>query len=170
MISVTIRTSLVAQMVKHLPAMWETWVRFLGQEDPLEKAMATHSSTLAWRIPWTEEPGGLQHTGSQRVGHDWVTSQSLLASASLHWLFLQPGVLFPWLSHPYWLLFILQISAYMPSALRHLPFLQESLCPFLFTVAFCFFLPPEYFSKSTIRFSPVYVCHNTASSSAGSAI
>ena len=62
--------SLVAQRLKHLPAMQETWVRSLGQENPLEKEMATHSSTLAWRIPWTEEPGGLQSTGSQRVRHD----------------------------------------------------------------------------------------------------
>ena len=62
--------SLVAQMVKCLPAMWETWVRFLGQEDPLEEEMATHSSTLAWKIPWTEEPDRLQSMGSQRVGHD----------------------------------------------------------------------------------------------------
>ena len=53
-----------------VPAMWETWVRSLGREDPLEKEMATHSGILAWRIPWTEEPGGLQSTGSQRVGHD----------------------------------------------------------------------------------------------------
>ena len=65
-----IRTSLVAQMVKCLPTMWETQVRSLGWEDPLEKEMATHSSTLAWRIPWMEEPGGLQSMGSQRVGHD----------------------------------------------------------------------------------------------------
>ena len=57
-------------MVKHLPAMQETSVRSLGQEDPLEKAMATHSSTLAWEIPRTEEPGRLQYMGSQRVGHD----------------------------------------------------------------------------------------------------
>ena len=56
--------------VKNLPAMWETQVRSLGQEDPLEEGMATHSSFLAWRIPCTEEPGGLQSTGSQRVGHD----------------------------------------------------------------------------------------------------
>ena len=65
-----ITASLLAQRLKHLPAMWETWVRSLGQEDPLEKEMATHSSTLAWRIPWMEEPSGLQSTGSQRVGHD----------------------------------------------------------------------------------------------------
>ena len=59
---------MVAQKVKCLPAMWETWVRSLGQEDPLEEEMATHSSILAWRIPWTEEPGGLQSMRSQRVG------------------------------------------------------------------------------------------------------
>ena len=63
-------TSLVAQRLKRLPAMRETWVRSLGQEDPLENEMAIHSSILAWRIPWREEPGGLQSTGSQRVGHD----------------------------------------------------------------------------------------------------
>ena len=58
---------LVAQMVKHLPATRETWVQSLGWDDPLEKEMATHSSTLTWRIPWTEEPGRLQSMGSQRV-------------------------------------------------------------------------------------------------------
>ena len=63
-------SSLVAQRLKRLPAMWETRVQSLGWENPLEKEMATHSSILAWRIPWTEEPGGLQSTGSQRVGHD----------------------------------------------------------------------------------------------------
>ena len=62
--------SQLAQTVKNLPAMWETWVRSLGQEDPLEKGMATHSSILAWRISWTEEPGRLQSMGSQRVGRD----------------------------------------------------------------------------------------------------
>ena len=60
----------MAQRVKCLPGMWETRVRSLGQEDPLEKEMATHSSTLAWRIPWREEPDGLQSMGSQRVGHN----------------------------------------------------------------------------------------------------
>ena len=60
----------MAQTVKNLPAMQETWVPSLGQEDPLENERATHSSILAWRIPWTEEPGGLQSMGSQRVGHD----------------------------------------------------------------------------------------------------
>ena len=67
-------TELVAQRLKHLPGMPETWVLSLGQKDPLEKEMATHSSILAWEIPWTEEPGGLQSMGSQRVGHDWVTN------------------------------------------------------------------------------------------------
>ena len=63
-------TSLVAQLVKNLPAMWETWVRSLVWEDPLEKRLATHSCILAWRIPGTEEPGGLQFVWSQRVGHN----------------------------------------------------------------------------------------------------
>ena len=62
--------SLVAEMVKRLPAMWETRVQSLGWEDPLQKEMATHSSTLAWKIPWTEEPGRLQSMGSQRVRHN----------------------------------------------------------------------------------------------------
>ena len=64
------RASLVAQRLKRLPPMWETQVQSLGREDPLEEEMATHSSVLAWRIPWTGEPGGLQSMGSQRVGHD----------------------------------------------------------------------------------------------------
>ena len=65
---------LVAQMVKHLPAMPETQVHSLGQEDPLEKEMATHSSILAWEIPWMEEPGKLQSMGSQRLEHDSMTN------------------------------------------------------------------------------------------------
>ena len=64
------RAPLVAQMVKHLPAMWETRVQSLGWEYPLEKEMATHCNTLAWKIPWTMEPGRLPSMGSQRVGHD----------------------------------------------------------------------------------------------------
>ena len=63
-------TSLVAQMVKLLPTVWETWVRSLGQEDPLEKEMATHSSTLTWKILWTEERSRLQSVETQRVGHN----------------------------------------------------------------------------------------------------
>ena len=64
----------LAQSVKNLPAVQETRVRSLGQEDPLEKEMATHTSILAWKISWTEKPGGLQSVGSQRVEHDWVTN------------------------------------------------------------------------------------------------
>ena len=65
-----ISVSLVAQMVKHLPAMQETWVQSLGWEDHPEKEMATHSSILAWKIPWSEEPDRIQSMGSQRVGYD----------------------------------------------------------------------------------------------------
>ena len=76
--------SLVAQMVKRLPAKQETRVQSLRWEDPLEKEMAIHSSTLAWRIPWTEDPGRLQSMGLQRVGHDWATFLSLFL-IGLYW-------------------------------------------------------------------------------------
>ena len=76
--------TLVAQMVKNLPAMQETWVWSLGWKDPLEKGMATHSNILAWRIPWTEEPGRLQSMGSQRVGHDWATNTFTSALWQVH--------------------------------------------------------------------------------------
>ena len=66
--------SLVAQMVKNLPAMRETWDRSLGWKDPLEEGLATHSSILPWRIPWPEEPGGLQSMGLQKIGHSWATA------------------------------------------------------------------------------------------------
>ena len=67
--------SLIAQLVKNLPAMQETWVQFLGQKDPLEKEMATHSSTLAWRTPWTEKPGRLQSMGSQESDMtEWLST------------------------------------------------------------------------------------------------
>ena len=75
--------SLVAQMVKRLPAMRETLVQSPGWEDPLEKEMASHCSTLAWKIPWTEEPGGLPSMGLHRVRHDSVTSLSLFTL--MHW-------------------------------------------------------------------------------------
>ena len=84
------RTSLVAQMVNCLPAMRETWVWSLDREDPMEKNMATHSSTLAWKIPWIEEPDRLQSIGLQRFGYDCVTSLSLSClrcRASFHLLF-----------------------------------------------------------------------------------
>ena len=67
---VTLLTSLVARTVKRLPTMWETWVQSLGLEDLLEKEMVAHSSTLAWKIPWMEDPGRLQSMGSKRVGHE----------------------------------------------------------------------------------------------------
>ena len=70
--------SLVAQSVTNLPAVQEIWVQSLGLEDPLEKEMATHSSILAWKISWTEEPGGPQSMGLQRVGHNWATNTYLL--------------------------------------------------------------------------------------------
>ena len=76
--------SLVAQMVKNLPAMQETQVWSLDQEDPLEEGMATHSSILAWRIPWTEELGWLQSMGSQGVGHDWATNTFTFPSTFKH--------------------------------------------------------------------------------------
>ena len=70
-----IRDSLVAETIKNLPAMWKTWVRSLGWEDPLEKGITIHSSIPAWRIPWTRGAGGLQQfMGLQRVGHDWETT------------------------------------------------------------------------------------------------
>ena len=76
--------SLAAQTVKRLPTMWETCVQSLGQEDLLEKAMATNSSTLAWKIPRTRKPGRLRSMGSQRVGHDWATSLSLSMKLGLN--------------------------------------------------------------------------------------
>ena len=75
--------SLVAQLVKNLPAVQETWVWSLAWKDPLEKEMATHSSILTWRIPWTEEPGGIQSMRSQRVGHDCATSFHFLFSLDI---------------------------------------------------------------------------------------
>ena len=79
---------LEAQTVKNLPAVWETWVR--SWEDPMEKGMATHSSILAWRIPWTGEPGRLQSMGLQRVGHDWATN------TYIYGLGMVLGTLYPW--------------------------------------------------------------------------
>ena len=78
---------LVAQLVKNPPAVQETWVRSLGWEDPLKKGMATHSSILAWRTPWTGEPGGLHSMGSQRVGHDWATNTTMTVSETILFIF-----------------------------------------------------------------------------------
>ena len=82
-----LKASLLVQMVKNLPAMQETWVQPLGWEDPLEKGKATHSSILAWKIPWTEGPGGIQSMGSQRVRHYWATKQQHISHQS--WASLQ---------------------------------------------------------------------------------
>ena len=79
----------MAQRLKRLPAMWETWVQSLGWEDPLGKEMATHSSILAWRIAWTEEPGGLQSIGSQRVGLKWL---SMNAHEAMNFFFFPTGL------------------------------------------------------------------------------
>ena len=76
-------TSPVAQTVKNLPTMWETWVRSLGWKNPLEKGMATHCSILVWRIPWTEKPGKLQFMELQRAKHDWATFTSLLTESQI---------------------------------------------------------------------------------------
>ena len=99
-----LRASLVTLMVKHLPAMQETRVQSLGWEDLLEKEMATHSSTLAWRIPRTEEPDGPQSMRSQKVGHDWATSLSLslghlqMVQWKQHW----PPDKFSWFECHWW--------------------------------------------------------------------
>ena len=83
----TSRSSLVAQTVQNLPAVQETWVRSLGGEDPLEEEIATHSCIPAWKIAWTEEPGGLQSTGSQRLRHKWATNAFFphVESWGVHW-------------------------------------------------------------------------------------
>ena len=96
-------TSLVAQTVKHLPTMWETWVRSLGWADPLEKEMATHFNILAWEIPQMEEPSRLQSVGLQRVRHNWVTSLFSLFIVSINkslkthpWLHITQEFLVSW--------------------------------------------------------------------------
>ena len=84
------------------PATQETWVRSLGQEDPLEKEMAILSSILTWRTPWTEEPGGLRSMGSQRVGHDWVTNTTHLELSLIYLGFRKLLVKHPSFNHPWW--------------------------------------------------------------------
>ena len=85
------RASLIAQSVKNLSAMQKTWVRSLGQDDPLEKEMAAYSSILAWRLPWTEEPGGLQSMASQRDGHDLATQPPPSYKDRPYYLYFQGG-------------------------------------------------------------------------------
>ena len=92
--------SLVIQTVKNLPAIQETWVQSLGQEDALEKGMANHSGTLAWRIPWTEEPGRLQSWGCERVRQDWATNTSTFF---FHWFTEDPSLWWAllWITAPW---------------------------------------------------------------------
>ena len=101
----------VTQMVKTLPALWETWVRSLGWEDPLEKGMVTHSNILAWRIPWTEEPGWLQCRGSQRVRHHWEPARGQLLARAIFLTCRQPPFLcipsgIPYAEKGNWCLFL----------------------------------------------------------------
>ena len=106
--------SLVAQMVKNLPAMQKAQVHSLGRDDPLEKGMATHSSVLACRIPWTEEPGGLQSMGSQRIRHDWATNTFTLSLALLPALFSPPNGQPPRQHRP-WLAWPAGITSRLPA-------------------------------------------------------
>jgi len=86
-----VRASLVAQMVNNLPTVQETQVRSLGWKDTLEKGMVTHSGIPAWRIPWTEDPGGLQSLGWQRVGHDWATNHHYIGVSTFSSAAPRPG-------------------------------------------------------------------------------
>ena len=126
------RASLVAQTVKHLPAVQETQVWSLGRNDLLEKEMATHSSTFAWKIPCTEEPGGLQSMGLQRVWHNWAISLSLSFGIK------KLSFLFPSFSCPSFSLF----------SLLH-PFLQS-----LFSVITCFLFPTTHLPASFFLLYP----------------
>ena len=109
------RSSLVAQMVKRLPAMRVTWIRSLAREDPLEKEMATHSSTLARNIPWAEEPWRLQSMGSQRIEHNWVTSLHFFKEiqCQMNW-----HRLFESVSEHFWFSYIFPSSYASPSQIH----------------------------------------------------
>ena len=114
---------MVAQTVKRLPTMWETWVQSLGWEDLLEKDIAPHSSILAWKIPWMEEPGWLQSVGSQRVRHDWATSLSFLSLSFVYglekeWL---PGIpyLLPLRLHEFMFYWIIRKACLYWNLIKH---------------------------------------------------
>ena len=92
--------SLVSQTVKNLPSIQETGIQSLGRDDSLEKEMAIHMSFLAWRIPWTEEPGGLQFTGSQRVGHDWAAFTFMIKTLKLGMDEMHPSIITAYLTRP----------------------------------------------------------------------
>ena len=134
----------MAQRLKCLPAMWETWVQSLGWKDSLEKEMTTHSSILAWRIPWTEEPSGLQSKGSQRVGLNWVTFTftccfSLLFSGTLH----SVGYTFPFLPC-FSLLFFPQLFVRPPQTTT-LPFCISFPCGWFWSMP-----PIQYYKLPSI--------------------
>ena len=105
-------------MVKNLPTMQETWVWSLDQEDPLEEEMATHSSILAWRISWTEEPGWLQSTGSQKVGHDWVTEHTHTQTHIFVHLFCFLDSTYKW-THTVFIFLCLSSLSIIPSRFIH---------------------------------------------------
>ena len=106
--------SLVAQMVKTLPTMWEIPVQILSQEDPREKRMATHSNILAWRIPWTEEPGGLQSMGLQRIRHDWATyTHTHTHSHSIYSYYKILHIFSMWYNIPLWFIHFVHDSLHL---------------------------------------------------------
>ena len=105
-----VRTSLVTQKLKRLSTMQETWVPSLGWEDPLEKEMAIHSSILAWKIPWTEEPGRLQSMGSRRVRHNWATSLSLSLPLTMQNIRIWRFIIFILFTLWPWLIYLILLS------------------------------------------------------------
>ena len=136
---------MVAQTLKRLSTMRETWVSSLGWEDPLEKEMATHSGTLAWRITWTEEPGRLQSMGSQRVGHDWVTSLSLSLSQGCYFVWYIILSSYLW-THNSRTVFCAALVASHGTLILHLVFFHKQLqypiyCLPLLYIEFC--PPPQ---------------------------
>ena len=172
-------TSLVAQTVKRLHTMRETRVQSLGREHLLEKEMATHCSALAWKIPWTEEPGRLQSMGSQRVTHDWVTSLTVVRLDNKrpffwhilksYWIFIYVHVVFCWVMivkelssrHSLW-----SGGSYwqMKTWPRYLPFTLPSLSSFLLPPFLSFSLgtsfPSRYIGHDIYVFTQILYCHN----------
>ena len=139
-------------MVKHLSTMQETWVRSLGWEDSLEKEMATHSSTIAWKIPWTEEPGRLQSMGSQRVGHNWVTSLSLFTLLSKQVTMLRVYSYFHNRYSKNAIHYILLMTHFLKMFWKHFLYIRTCVCISIYTihrsVYVCVYL--HYFSVTAI--------------------
>ena len=144
----------MAQRVKHLPAMWETWVRSLGWEDPLEKEMATHSSILAWRIPRTEELGGLQSMGSRRVRHNWVTSQAYISGPKLSF-FLCVCVYIYILSII--LIYCISIKCINYIAYSHPSGVDECFCGFLYSKEVTANMSPSSLENQLVPSSPKFL-------------